>query len=180
MSSLLVILFGVVKQFWRFWIWSETECKTPAEYGVCTAQFHTPPPSHSLYVKHNAAKSVNRSILKKSRHKVFGVFIVHSSMVYLKQITAEFSPILNLLTLLPPPALSFQLDPNLESNRKYILSFFSRQQVFCSSVGSLRREGSLIAHTSTYLPHNPSKKISKTHGFGSSSVFDIFHIFCLV
>jgi hypothetical protein len=31
-------------------------------------------------VKHNAAKSVNRSILKKSRHIGFGVFIVHSSM----------------------------------------------------------------------------------------------------
>jgi hypothetical protein len=31
-------------------------------------------------VKHNAAKSVNRSILKKSRHVGFGVFIVHSSM----------------------------------------------------------------------------------------------------
>ncbi len=35
-------------------------------------------------VKHNHAKSVTRSILKKSRHigfGVFGVFIVHSSMV---------------------------------------------------------------------------------------------------
>jgi hypothetical protein len=31
-------------------------------------------------VKHNAAKSVNRSILKKSRHIGFGVFIVLSSM----------------------------------------------------------------------------------------------------
>jgi hypothetical protein len=31
-------------------------------------------------VKHNAPKFVNRSILKKSRHKGFGVFIVHSSM----------------------------------------------------------------------------------------------------
>ncbi len=31
-------------------------------------------------VKHNAAKSVNRSILKKGRHIGFGVFIVHSSM----------------------------------------------------------------------------------------------------
>jgi hypothetical protein len=31
-------------------------------------------------VKHNAAKSVNRSILKKSRHIGFGVFKVHSSM----------------------------------------------------------------------------------------------------
>jgi hypothetical protein len=33
-------------------------------------------------VKHNAAKSVNRSILKKSRHIGYGVFIVHSSMAY--------------------------------------------------------------------------------------------------
>ena len=31
-------------------------------------------------IKHNAAKFVNRSILKKSRHIEFGVFIVHSSM----------------------------------------------------------------------------------------------------
>jgi hypothetical protein len=31
-------------------------------------------------VKHNAANSVNRSILKKSRHIGFGVFVVHSSM----------------------------------------------------------------------------------------------------
>ena len=31
-------------------------------------------------VKHNAAKSVNRSILKKSGHIGFGVFIVYSSM----------------------------------------------------------------------------------------------------
>ncbi len=34
LSSSLVILFGVVKQFGRFWIWSETECKIPAEYGL--------------------------------------------------------------------------------------------------------------------------------------------------
>ncbi len=33
-------------------------------------------------VKHNAAKSVNRSILKKSRHTGFGIFIVHSSMCH--------------------------------------------------------------------------------------------------
>ncbi len=32
-------------------------------------------------VKHNAAKSVNRSILKKSRHIGFGAFIVHSFML---------------------------------------------------------------------------------------------------
>jgi hypothetical protein len=31
-------------------------------------------------VKHNAAKSINRSVLKKSRHLGFGVSIVHSSM----------------------------------------------------------------------------------------------------
>jgi hypothetical protein len=31
-------------------------------------------------VKHKAAKSVNRSILKKSQHLGFGVFMVHSSM----------------------------------------------------------------------------------------------------
>ncbi len=32
-------------------------------------------------VNHNAAKSVNRSFLKKSRHIGFGVLIVHSSMI---------------------------------------------------------------------------------------------------
>ncbi len=42
LSSLLVSLFGMVKQFCRFWIWSETECKTPAEYG--TQHNSTPPP----------------------------------------------------------------------------------------------------------------------------------------
>jgi hypothetical protein len=36
-------------------------------------------------VKHNAANSVNRSILKKSRHIGFGVFIVRSSMTYTEQ-----------------------------------------------------------------------------------------------
>jgi hypothetical protein len=35
-------------------------------------------------VKHNAAKSANRSILKKSRHIGFGVFGVHSSMAVTK------------------------------------------------------------------------------------------------
>jgi hypothetical protein len=40
MSSSLVILFGLVKQFGWFWIRSETECKIPAEYGQ----------QHCLYV----------------------------------------------------------------------------------------------------------------------------------
>jgi len=71
MSSSLVILFGVVKQFGRFWIWSETECKIPAEWKYLQS---------IKSVKHNAANSVNRSILKKSWHIGFGVFIVHSSM----------------------------------------------------------------------------------------------------
>ncbi len=35
-------LFRVWKQFCRFWIWSETECKTPAEYGL--QHNSTPPP----------------------------------------------------------------------------------------------------------------------------------------
>jgi hypothetical protein len=133
----MVILFRVVKQFCRFWIWSETECKTPAEYVL---QYNStpshPPHSHTLSVctvhlvwegggkggqrkgrvatvvhkyssfvhggkftswventnhewmylqsiksvRHNAAKSISRSILKKSRHLGFGVFIVNSSM----------------------------------------------------------------------------------------------------
>jgi hypothetical protein len=51
MSSSLVILFGVVKQFCRFRIWSETECKTPAEYGpqyISTP--HPPTVTHCLYI----------------------------------------------------------------------------------------------------------------------------------
>ncbi len=39
-------------------------------------------------VKHNAAKSAHRSILKKSRHIGFVVFIVHSSMMPCMQFNA--------------------------------------------------------------------------------------------
>jgi hypothetical protein len=39
-----LFLFGVVKQFCRFWIWSETECKTPAEYGLQHNSTPCPPP----------------------------------------------------------------------------------------------------------------------------------------
>ncbi len=40
---------GVMKQFGRFWIWSETECKIPAKFGLQ----HNPlplPPEHTLSV----------------------------------------------------------------------------------------------------------------------------------
>ena len=47
MSSLLVIFVRMVEQFCRFWIWSETECKTPAEYGP---QYISTPYSHTLAV----------------------------------------------------------------------------------------------------------------------------------
>ncbi len=40
--------------------------------------------------KHNAAKSINRSILEKSRHLGFGVFLVHSSIG--KGLITETSP----------------------------------------------------------------------------------------
>ncbi len=52
MSSSLVILFGVVKQFGRFWIWSETEYKIPAEYGLhCYSTIHPPPPqTHTVCI----------------------------------------------------------------------------------------------------------------------------------
>ncbi len=58
MSSLLVIFVGVVKKFCRFWIWSETEFKTPAEYGLqhnSTPSTPPPPPTkatHCLYTAH--------------------------------------------------------------------------------------------------------------------------------
>ena len=48
MPSSLVILFGVVKQLCRFRIWSETECKTPAEYGP---QYISSPPTQSHIVR---------------------------------------------------------------------------------------------------------------------------------
>jgi hypothetical protein len=54
MSSSLVILFGAVKQFCRFRIWSETEFKTPAEYGP--QYISTPPPptvTFCLYILYN-------------------------------------------------------------------------------------------------------------------------------
>ncbi len=141
MSSLLVIFVWGVKQYCRFWIWSETEYKTPAEYGLQHNSTPSQPHSHTLSVytvnlvwerggggqiedrgatvhkyssfvhggnsseagrntnhhewmylqsiksvKHNAAKFVERSILKKSRHMRFGVFIVQSSMLQSKKI----------------------------------------------------------------------------------------------
>jgi hypothetical protein len=53
MSSSLVILFGVVKQFCWFQIWSEIECKTPAEYGPQYISTPPPPPvTHYLYILH--------------------------------------------------------------------------------------------------------------------------------
>jgi hypothetical protein len=45
-------------------------------------------------VKHNAANSVNRSILKKSRHIGFGVFIVHSSMYRAEKYEGALTPAL--------------------------------------------------------------------------------------
>ncbi len=53
MSSSLVIFLGVVKQFWRFWILSGTECKTPAEYGpqyISTPPPPPPPQSHTVCI----------------------------------------------------------------------------------------------------------------------------------
>ncbi len=46
------ILFGVVKQICRFWIWSVTECKTPAEYGLqhnATPPYSLPSQPHTVF-----------------------------------------------------------------------------------------------------------------------------------
>ncbi len=44
-------LFGVVKQFCRFWIWSVTECKILAEYGLQhNSTLSTPPPPQPQFV----------------------------------------------------------------------------------------------------------------------------------
>ncbi len=48
-----LFLFGMVKLLCRFWMWSETECKTPAEYGpqyISTPPTPPPPHSHTLSV----------------------------------------------------------------------------------------------------------------------------------
>ncbi len=37
-----------MKQFCRFWIWSETECKTPADYGL---QYNSTPPHEWMYLQ---------------------------------------------------------------------------------------------------------------------------------
>ncbi len=42
---------GVVEQFCKFWIWSDTDCKTPKEYGLqhdSTPTTPPPPPPHSM------------------------------------------------------------------------------------------------------------------------------------
>jgi len=53
-------------------------------------------------VKHNAANSVNRSILKKSRHLGFGVFIVHSSMCEPHPVVQYYRP--------PPPIQMYSIE----------------------------------------------------------------------
>ncbi len=55
MSSLVVFLFGVIKQFCRFWIQSEKECYTHAEYGLQhnstpTAPSPPPPQLHTVCI----------------------------------------------------------------------------------------------------------------------------------
>jgi hypothetical protein len=50
--SSLRFLFGVVQQFCRFCIWSDTECKTPAENGL-QAEPHIPSLTHYIqYVQY--------------------------------------------------------------------------------------------------------------------------------
>ncbi len=62
-------------------------------------------------VKHNAAKSVvNRSILKKSRHIGFSVFLIHSSMIRSQQ-SSEGSALLSI------PAIHLSL-AHLRSRRR--------------------------------------------------------------
>ncbi len=74
MSSSLVILFGVVKQFCRFWVWSETECKTPAEdglqYNSITPNPPPPPPqTHTVCIYctlHSGRQGGDKSVLQHS------------------------------------------------------------------------------------------------------------------
>jgi hypothetical protein len=61
MSSSLVILFGVMEQFGRFRIWSETECKTHAEYGPQhNSAPPNPPPPHRHTVCINRTFSLGK------------------------------------------------------------------------------------------------------------------------
>ncbi len=75
-------------------------------------------------VEHNAAKSVNRSILKKSRHLGFCVFIVHSSLgqtndhlpnCMFKMLTVIFREMENISIEVPPLGI---LSP-LSAPRRY-------------------------------------------------------------
>jgi len=138
MSSLLVILFGLVKQFCRFWIVVRKECKTPCRiWSTTQLNTPTPPQPHTVCiyctfslgrrgdgqregrgatvhklptntnhewmflqtiksVKHNAANSINMSILKKSRHWGFGVYssLVHKLMYTTEQADLNFQLII--------------------------------------------------------------------------------------
>ncbi len=59
MSSSLVILFGVVDQFGRFGIWSETGGKIPAEYGP--QHNSTPPPTPPPQTPWNKEDNMERT-----------------------------------------------------------------------------------------------------------------------
>ncbi len=78
-------------------------------------------------VKHNAAKSVNRSILKKSRHIGFGVLIVHSSMIVSYSISAK--AVLQFLNNL--------LGLGTERNRVFVLARQATQTVGFDSLKSI-------------------------------------------
>ncbi len=71
MSFSLVILFGVVKQFGRFLIWSETEYKIPAEYGL-QHNSHPPPPHQAHTVCIYCTFSLGRRGGGEVREKIEG------------------------------------------------------------------------------------------------------------
>jgi hypothetical protein len=87
-------LFGVVKQFCRFWIWSETECKTPAEYGP---QYISTPPlptvTHCLYTIYctlGRGGGGRRSARRYSR-----VATVHKYSSFLHKLGRKYKPWVN-------------------------------------------------------------------------------------
>ncbi len=71
-------LFGVVKQFCRFWIWSETECKTLAEYGLQHNSTPPPPQPHTVCIY--CTFSLGRGEVREKGERQQYTMIVPSSM----------------------------------------------------------------------------------------------------
>ncbi len=105
MLSSLVILFGVVKQFGRFLIWSETECKIPAEYGLQHNSHPPPPDKHCLYILYiqfgKGGRSERRQRGNKSKVPSSMGATVHKLSRKYQPMSECISSLYNLLNTMP-------------------------------------------------------------------------------